>query len=94
MRSRSSRAGITFITKSVAPPHSRNVPKTEPSGRWGISPPENRIRCVGGDTGPLERRGVAPHGVVVPGPQHHGAVRHGSVQPAGIEQSALGQAAS
>ena len=36
---------------------------------------ERRVGRVGGDACPLQRDGVAPHGVVVPGAQHHRAGR-------------------
>src|SRR5699024_9684710 len=39
------------------------------------------------DAGEFESAGIAPDGVIVPGPQHHGAVGDGLVQPAGVEES-------
>src|SRR5699024_4985416 len=39
------------------------------------------------DAGEFESAGIAPDGVIIPGPQHHGAVGDGLVQPAGVEES-------
>ena len=54
---------------------------------------EHRIRGVGGDARALQRNRVAPHGVVVPGPQHHRPIGHRGVEPAGVEQSVGREAA-
>ena len=54
---------------------------------------EHRVRGVGGDPCALQRNAVAPHGVVVPCPQHDGPVGHRGVEPARVEQSARSHAA-
>ena len=54
---------------------------------------EHRVGGVGGDPGPVDRGGVAPHGVVIPRPQHHRSIRYGRVEPARIEQPARRQTA-
>ena len=90
-RTSSSRSGITAVSRSTAP-HSRSVPSTR-AVLAVRNLAEHRIRGIRGDARPLQRNRVAPHGVVVPGPQHHRPVGHRGVEPARVEQPAGSHAA-
>ena len=58
---------------------------------WDLA--QNGVRRVGADSRELQGSRIAPHGVVIPGPQDHRAIGDRLVQPAGIEQSTRCQTA-